>query len=398
MLNLSSFLRAGALAFLLPVTALAQFSAKLMDVKTATDESRFSVHKNGGLLAGGTFDGGNNDSDGNYAIPTDGAGTRLMWYPGKGAFRAGGINGTQWDDANTGNYSVAMGENCRALGDNSFSTGYNCVAANTGTVALGQYCTSTGVNSVSLGYYAHTSTAAGSPRTGTFVFADRSVTDDNNTFTDEAFHAEATNSAYWRVTGGFRIVTGGSGSNSGYVPSRGVSFLPAANTSGTTAWGMNGVLIATSSGAYLSNTGVWTNTSDRRKKHLFEPVSGEDVLARLRRVPLTSWSYKADPATTRHLGPMAQDFRKAFGLGADSISIGTVDADGVALAAAKALDARTLRQETQLAALRAENQALRHRLDALERSVAPPATSSMPVSAIILLVGAGFGAVLLRRR
>ena len=41
------------------------------------------------------------------------------------------------------------------------------------------------------------------------------------------------------------------------------------------------------------------------------------------------------------MGPTAQDFRAAFGLGDFPLRINTVDADGVALAGVKALDART---------------------------------------------------------
>ena len=49
----------------------------------------------------GTFDSG--------LIPKEGAGTRMMWYPKKAAFRAGKVDATQWSDANIGNDSVAMG-------------------------------------------------------------------------------------------------------------------------------------------------------------------------------------------------------------------------------------------------------------------------------------------------
>ena len=86
-------------------------------------------------------------------------------------------------------------------------------------------------------------------------------------------------------------------------------------------------MIATSTGAYLSASGTWTNASDVNRKHRFADVSGEDVLARLRRIPVQTWSYRTDPDGVRHIGPTAQDFRAAFGLGQDSISIATVDAD-----------------------------------------------------------------------
>src|SRR5437773_7540934 len=55
-----------------------------------------------GWAATGTFGSG--------VIPVTGPGVRLMWYPRKAAFRAGRV-GTQWDDANVGDFSVALGEN-----------------------------------------------------------------------------------------------------------------------------------------------------------------------------------------------------------------------------------------------------------------------------------------------
>jgi hypothetical protein len=382
MVNFSPSPRAGIfLLALLPAAALSQTVPKLVDVKNASSVSRFSLHTNGALLAGGDYDGGQT-YEGYSPIPAEGSGTRLMWYPGKAALRAGYVNGTQWDDANIGLYSNAMGYNVRASGDYTFASGNTTVAAQTGSTAMGQYCTASGAASVALGNYAHTNA-----RQGSFVFADRTVTDDGDGFTDESFRAAANHSANWRVSGGFRIYTA-SNMSSGVIFT-GDPLYPPVNNPG---WYQSSVFMSTSTGAYLSTGGTWTNSSDRRKKHLFEPVSGEDVLSRLRQVPFTRWSYKADAAGVRHLGPMAQDFRKAFGLGQDSTSIGTVDADGVALAGVQALDTRTL-------ALQAENAQLRARLDALEKVINTPSTASLPLNALLLTIGVGLlAAVLLRRR
>jgi hypothetical protein len=388
--NTSSFLRAALLA-LLPLTASAQLSTSpaLVEAKTTgpSPVTRLRLQATGGLYLGGTYDGGTSFTD----VPAEGAGTRLIWYPNKAAFRAGYVNGTQWDDANIGDYSNAAGYNARASGNYATAFGKDVVAAQTTSTALGEFCTAPGVASVALGYYAHTNA-----RDGSFVFADRSVLDDGDIFTDEAFRAQVANSANWRVSGGFRIFTN-STRTAGVTIQQG---------NATSNWGQSNAVISTSTGAYLSTTGVWTNVSDRRKKHRFEAVSGEDVLARLRQVPITRWRYKADAAQAAHLGPMAQDFRRAFGLGPDSVSIGTIDADGVALAAAQALDARTRQHQTELAALRAENArlsaqnaAFQARLTALERRATGPATAGLPLSAGLWVAGAGLlGALLLRRR
>ena len=99
--------------------------------------------------------------------------------------------------------------------------------------------------------------------------------------------------------------------------------------------------------------------SDRNLKEAFAPVDPRAVLARVAALPIETWSYKGE--TARHLGPMAQDFVAAFGLGADDRHIFPLDAGGVALAAIQGLhalvraqDARLRALEDELAALRAE--------------------------------------------
>ena len=83
--------------------------------------------------------------------------------------------------------------------------------------------------------------------------------------------------------------------------------------------------------------GTWTCTSDRATKTDIVDVSVNDVLQRLVSIPISSWRFRGEPVEVRHVGPMAQDFRAAFGLGHDDKSIGTVDAQGVALAAIQGL-------------------------------------------------------------
>jgi len=66
-------------------------------------------------------------------------------------------------------------------------------------------------------------------------------------------------------------------------------------------------------------------------------------------LPISQWSFKGDPQIT-HLGPMAQDFHAAFGLGTDDRHIATVDADGVALAAIQGLNQKLERENAKLKA------------------------------------------------
>jgi hypothetical protein len=67
----------------------------------------------------------------------------------------------------------------------------------------------------------------------------------------------------------------------------------------------------------------------------------------------TQWKYKVEPAGTKHLGPMAQDFHAAFGLnGADDKHIATVDEDGVALAAIQGLNQKLDEKDAEIQQLR----------------------------------------------
>lgn len=56
--------------------------------------------------------------------PVSGAGTRMMWYPDKGAFRAGTISSDHWDKDNVGVNSVAFGFNSTASGKRSVAIGF----------------------------------------------------------------------------------------------------------------------------------------------------------------------------------------------------------------------------------------------------------------------------------
>ncbi|MDY7095250.1 MAG: tail fiber domain-containing protein [Acidobacteriota bacterium] len=95
-------------------------------------------------------------------------------------------------------------------------------------------------------------------------------------------------------------------------------------------------------------------TSDRNLKQGFDPVDPADVLERLAAIPVTRWSYRGDADATPHIGPVAQDFHAAFGVGADDRHISTTDADGVAFAAIQALYQQLQETRAELEKLRAE--------------------------------------------
>jgi trimeric autotransporter adhesin len=358
-------LRPGALAaglvLVLGTPAVGQSDILLQLESGSPAGDRFVVDSAGGLVARGTLDRG--------IIPASGVGTRLMWYPRRGAFRAGFVDGIQWDDGSIGPYSVGTGYNTvangwystamglstiasgqysTAVGDSTMAYGTASTAMGSRTTALGGYSTSmgrgtmaSGWNSTAMGYQTtasgdystamghgtraggHRSTAMGhraSTQTfsGSFVYGDASTTD--------TVRASAANQATWRTTGGFRIFT---------------STLPTTECS------------------IAAGGTAWTCTSSRLEKENFAEVDGEDVLRRLRSVPVTSWNGIAEGPRVRHIGPMAQDWHAAFALNDDPLTIHQGDMAGVSLAAIQALDGRTERQEERIRALEAENAGMR---------------------------------------
>jgi hypothetical protein len=113
--------------------------------------------------------------------------------------------------------------------------------------------------------------------------------------------------------------------------------------------------------------------SDRNAKENIRPIEPAAILEKVVALPISTWTFKQEPNGT-HLGPMAQDFHAAFGLGNTDTGIMTVDADGVALAAIQALAAEKERlAETvsqfseQVSRLEQENTRLREDLEAIRR-------------------------------
>ncbi len=115
-------------------------------------------------------------------------------------------------------------------------------------------------------------------------------------------------------------------------------------------------------GATLApGSGTWASASDRDLKTDVVRVDDAAVLEKVAQLPIDRWSYKSERGV-RHVGPMAQDFYAAFGIGPDDKHITSIDEDGVALAAIKALHAENTR-------LRAHEEKMQVQLDRLVATV-----------------------------
>jgi len=298
---------------------------------------RFRVDSASGLVAKGVLGIG--------IIPFTGAGERMMWHPYKAAFRAGSIGsaGTQWDDANVGFYTWAGGYNTIALGLSSFAMGYQSTALGSYSNALGYTSNADGTGAVAIGYrttadadysVAIGQRASANGHAGAIVLSDGSTTDSTQ--------ASANNQFTVRAAGGIRMFS---------------------NATMTV-----GVQVAAGGNS-------WAVISDRNMKTGFRTLDGEDVLRRIRSVPVTMWRYKdAEAGRYVHIGPMAQDFHNAFKVSEDDKTINMSDLDGVTLAGVRALEVRTMKMKSEFAAanakLRAEVRAKDQKIRTLEERIA----------------------------
>ena len=83
--------------------------------------------------------------------PVQGAGTRMMWYPDKAAFRVGRVINSNWDTDSIGNYSTAFGYSTKAIGWYSTAFGSGSSAAGTSSLAAGNATVASGNYSFALG-------------------------------------------------------------------------------------------------------------------------------------------------------------------------------------------------------------------------------------------------------
>jgi hypothetical protein len=281
---------------------------------------------------------------------------------------AGGYASTAMGiETTAGGYaSTAMGDGTTASGNLSMATGY-------GTIASGAYSTAMGRTAYAI-------------HDGSFVWADNQTA---------VFNSTLTNQFSLRASGGVRLsddtpaisfgTTGrqminlyddtyGIGiqtstmyfrSNSRFSWYDGGTHSATQNSPGT-----GGTVLMTLTSGGLTVNGTFVSASDRNAKENFKPVDPRAVLEQVAALPIARWNYKHDQETP-HLGPMAQDFYAAFGVGPDDKHIATVDADGVALAAIQGLnqkvEARSQKAEDRIEKLESENAELKQELVEIKR-------------------------------
>ncbi|MCH7667037.1 MAG: tail fiber domain-containing protein [Acidobacteria bacterium] len=140
---------------------------------------------------------------------------------------------------------------------------------------------------------------------------------------------------------------------------------------------LNRIKITTSA---IELTGSLIQLSSRESKTDFRQIEPRQVLAKVLDLPMAYWRYKTEEEDVRHLGPMAEDFHAAFGLGPDDQGIPLLDAGGVALAAIQGLkaeqDERMAEKGREIAVLEGELAELRELVSQLMAAEARPETQA----------------------
>ena len=318
---------------------------------------------------------------------------RMFFDNSKGAFRAGEVASTQWDDANVGANSFAGGLNTTASGVGSTAFGSLTNASGINATAFGYDVEATGNYSFAVGYSNELYTASGdysaiigfennasgiaaaalggysNNASGNYSFTTGLSSTASNT-ASMALGEDATASGTNSIAIGQDVTASGANSVAlginALATADGSFALGDASTTSSATFTTNSTansFFARFSGGYrlISNTGSgsavgvalaagansWSTISDSTRKENFQSIDTDELLDKIANFSISSWNYKGqDPTLYRHYGPMAQEFYAAFGhdgigmIGNDT-TIATSDLMGINFSAIHALEART---------------------------------------------------------
>ncbi len=267
--------------------------------------------------------GSENIAEGQYAVVSGGTGNRSA----NGGTVSGGL------DNSAGDYATVSG------GSGNSGNGFSSVMGGNKNIAIGELSSILGgANNITMGRFslaagrgaqtgAYINSIPQQHANGTFVWADSN----GNSGESQVFRSVANDQFAVRSRGG-------------------VAFRVAPTESADTGAGC-----ALPAGGAAS----WSCSSDRNLKESIKSISPQTMLNKVLALPVTSWQFIG--TNRRHIGPMAQDFRAAFGLGADDKNITTSDVSGVALAAIQGLNqkleaekAKNKAKESEIAGLKAD--------------------------------------------
>ena len=100
-------------------------------------------------------------------------------------------------------------------------------------------------------------------------------------------------------------------------------------------------------GAYLSNGGVWVDSSTREKKENYEEPDIDKLIEAIKQLSVYKYNYKSESDDFKHISPVSEDVYSLFGVGDDK-SISSKDLSGINMVIIKNLLDRIENLENQL--------------------------------------------------
>ncbi len=324
-------------------------------IRQPNPRAELEVGGTDGILCTGTMNSG--------TVRALGAGVRFHWYPRKGAFRVGMAESSYWDDNGTSTpnlalYSIAMGYQPRATGVASTAIGAYNRATGDYSLALGSYNQATASHAVAIGTQAFA--------TGIYSFAlgcgaDTNGKDGSFVIGDDTYFQTAYASNDNQLTMRF---SGGTVADDSSAPD-----YVAGERKAYRFWTSYPDCAA---GVYMNHgDSSWRSYCSRDLKENFAPVDGEELLGKIRDLPVTQWNYKAVDPSVKFIGPVAEDFWDAFRLGGtDNKGISNFAIAGVNMAGVKALEKRTGDMKEEMAEMKGEIDRLRAEIASLRAQLA----------------------------
>ncbi len=270
-------------------------------------QNNLAIEGNGITVTGGF----NNEANGEYSTIGGGSSNQAT---GTGSTISGGSDNNATGQSTT----ISGGSGNGAIGSFSSVSGgqYNTAGGGFSTIPGGSSNQSGGDYSFAAGQRAKVRDAAAAGDAdgdeGTFVWADSTGSD---------FVSDGPNRFLVRASGGTKIY------------SNGAATVGVQLASGGNSWGM---------------------LSDKNAKENFKSIDASEMLRRVAVLPVTFWNLKSQSTDVKHIGPMAQDFHAAFGLGESDTHINSSDIDGVTLAAIQGLHLVMQEKDCEIAELKSE--------------------------------------------
>ncbi len=401
-------------------------------IDNAAGDSVMTVFEDGGFAAYG--------EEGTGTIPVEGAGTRMMWYPGKAAFRVGEVEGDEWDDDNIGTRSVAMGDRTTASGFDATAMGFETTASGNTATAMGNGTTASGSDATAMGLATEASgdesTAMGNGTTASeeasTAMGDETTASGHEStamgaLTEASGYAATAMGSQTTASGRNATAMGdettasgrhssamGTGTEAATESSLSIGEYNNANTSddGTLFVVGNGSFINASDALVLDESGdleisgTLTENSDRRLKEHIRPLETE-VLKKLGEIKPVRFHFKNEEThpSGRQLGLIAQEVQAQFpelvnegNSGYLSVSYSKFTA--VLLEGLQEQQAQIQKQQEQIERLReqkAQIAALRTEVDALKGEGAHEAGWGPAAGGLLGLLLLGGGVVAVRR-